>query len=137
MQLLSLAKAQSGELACARCGAEVRIVPGCSYAERDGEVFEELSDVVAEGNLTPTEALGLAQAVQHALWSGSYSAVLETLVLRLPGLVPVQVAAGRNSGAQRRALGMLKTVLDAMATARRSAVYSVVADSGAPPVSKG
>jgi hypothetical protein len=45
----------------------------------------------------------------------------------MPGLVAAQTAAGRNPDAQRRLMAMLKTILEALATANRgSAEYPVV-----------
>lgn len=104
-------------------------MPGCSSAAPDVEVFEELSAIVAEGNVTPMEAQGFARELERALWSGAYNHLLETLSVRLPGFLPHQVAAGKNSGAQRRVLAKLKTIFDALATARRgSAEYPIVAE---------
>ncbi|HEX2870911.1 MAG TPA: hypothetical protein VHP33_06640 [Polyangiaceae bacterium] len=130
VQLTSTSKATSGDLACSMCGGELRIVPGCSYVERDRDAFCDLSDIVAEGCVTPTEAGSLADQLERALWSGAYARALEQLAARMPGLLPLQVAAGRNSGAQRQVLALLKTILDAVATARRvSAAYPIVTDS--------
>ncbi|MES1182953.1 MAG: hypothetical protein ABUL60_04010 [Myxococcales bacterium] len=44
----------------------------------------------------------------------------------MPRLVPVEQALGQNTAAQRRALALLKTVLEALATAWRvSSTYAV------------
>lgn len=82
--------------------------------------------MVAEANTTRTEARGYADTVQHALWSGSYTRELERLCGRMPGLLPMQIAAGKNSGAQRRILVKLQTILQALASAPRgSEEYSL------------
>lgn len=130
VSLLSLSDAQRGAPTCKCCGADVRIVPGCSYGESDREHFEELSDIMVEAAVTPAEARDHATAAQRALWSGAYSELLERLCVRLPGLVPMQAAAGKNSGAQRKILVKLQTMFDALATARReSAEYPVMGSS--------
>lgn len=129
VHLASLAQAQAGELSCRTCGAEARIVPGCTFPEVEREAVEELSEIVAEGNITPMEARSYAAELERALWSGAYRPLLATLSVRLPGLLPHEVAAGKNSGAQRRVLARLKTILDALGTARRaSAEYRISAE---------
>jgi hypothetical protein len=126
VQLSPLAKATTDALECKLCGAELRVVPGCSYAERDREAFGDLSNIVAEGCVTTIEARSLAEQLERAMWSGAYSGILERLAVRLPGLLPLQVAVGKNYGAQRRVVSLLKTILDALATARRtSAAYPI------------
>ncbi len=120
VNLVSLADAASKRLSCATCGGYARVVPGCSYGAKDREAFQELSGIVAEGNLTPTEAQSFASQGERALWSGTYPPLIEALCARLPGLLPHQIAAGKNPTAQRRILDKLRTILDALATARRS-----------------
>jgi hypothetical protein len=117
--LVSLSQAQNRELACPSCGADARIAPSCSYPEADRAQFEELSEVVAEANMTRTEAASYADTIRHALWSGSYTRELERLCVRMPSLLPVQLAAGKNSGAQRRVLVKLQTILQALSSAAR------------------
>lgn len=133
VHLAPIAAAQTRETTCKTCGADSRVVPGRSFAESEREAFEELSAIVTEGSITPVEAAGYAVQVEHTLWSGSYRAMLGLLAVRLPGFLPHEIAAGKNSGAQRSILNHLKTVLDALATARReSAEYRIVADPSLP-----
>jgi hypothetical protein len=138
VHLVSLVDARTtSEVACKTCGADACVVPGCSYGALDREAFEELSAIVAEGNLTPMEAQSHAMEVERGLWSGAYHDLLEGLCVRLPGLLPHQVAAGKNSGAQRRILLRLKTILEALATARRqSAAYPIIAAPAAPSAAR-
>jgi len=117
---VSASEAQGQELSCRVCGAGARVVPSCGFSASEREHFDELSEIVAEANVTPLEAGDFVAAVQRGLWSGAYTAALETLSVRLLGLLPMQVAAGRNSAAQRRILIKLKTIFEALATARRS-----------------
>ncbi len=136
--LVPIAQAQSRELNCPTCGADARVAPSCSYSESDREQFEELSDIVAEAKVTRSEARNSAETVQHALWSSSYTRELERLCVRMPGLLPMQVAAGTNAGAQRRILVKLQTILQALGAAPRgSAEYPIVTDPTQIRVSKG
>lgn len=122
MQLVPLAAAQDHSPACQRCGAAARIVPGCTYTAEDRMQFEELCEIVADVDLTPAQAQQLAQETERALFDPS----LEKLANRLPGLVPIQSATGRNSEAKRRTLLRLKTIFQALATARRDSVKPAV-----------
>jgi hypothetical protein len=132
VHLATVEAAQRGETPCATCGAETRVVPGCSYGEGEREAFQELAFIVAEGRVTPVEAQAYGVETEQALWSASYTSLLEKLSVRLPGLLPHQVAAGKNTGAQRRILSKLKTILEALATARSpSAEYPVAATPAA------
>lgn len=129
VHLMSVAAAQSGDRACASCGARARIVPGCSFADAERETFEELSAIVAEGSVSALEARAHATALERALGSGSYGAALEKLSERLPGLLPSQVAAGRNASALRGMVMKLKTVLEALATAaHESGEYAITVE---------
>jgi hypothetical protein len=84
----------------------------------------DLSQTVAEGRIEPDEAASFAAEVAHALGAGSFQSSFDALAQRLPGLLPFQLIAGSNLAAQQRALGMLKTILEAVATLRRpSAVH--------------
>jgi hypothetical protein len=105
---------------CRVCGSRTRLVPGCSFAAADRDLFEELSEIIAHGGITTTEAEVLALEAQRALWSGSYANLLEKLGTRLPGLLPIQVAIGKNAGGQRRALVIVRSVLEALTTLRTS-----------------
>ena len=97
----------------------VRVVPGCAFTARDAEFFHELSEIIAEGALTSLEAQAFALEVQRTLGASIHTKLLDSLVRRLPGLLPVQAAVGKNPVAQRRALIIMRTVLDALATVHR------------------
>lgn len=133
VQLGGHEQVQKREFACKACGAEPRVVPGRSFCQADLEAFEELSDIVVEGGIVPMEARRFAVLLERALWSGAYKRLLTQLSVRLPGFLPHELAAGQNIGAQRRILSNLKTILDALATARReSAEYPIVAEPQVP-----
>lgn len=103
---------------CPGCVEPLRVVPSCSYRATDLQLFRELSDTVAEGVVGATEASSLAQRVRAALWSGAYRPELETLVTRLPGLVPQLVAMGQNRMVQHHNLQLLRTIFEAVASTR-------------------
>jgi hypothetical protein len=124
--LVLLADAQRSGLVCRACGADARVVPGCSFSIDDREQFEELSEIVWHAKITPMEAQSYAIEAERALWSGRYAPTLEKLTGRLLGLLPLHLAIGRNFEAQRRILIKLRTIFDALATARRgSAEYPI------------
>lgn len=129
--LVPLASAGRGELSCRRCRADARIAPSCTFAEGDQEQFSELSCIVGEAKVCHSEARVYAEVAQHALWSGNYARQLERLCGRMPGLLPMQIAAGQNPAAQRGILVKLRSILQTLATVPRgSAEYSlVVADA--------
>lgn len=125
VQLAALADAREGNLTCVTCAAPCRVVPGRSYGAEDRVSFAELSGIVSEGKLTLGEARGYAAEADRALGAGIHAPLLERLSVRIPGLMPHQIAAGRNSVAQRSVLVTIKTVLDALATVtRQNAEYS-------------
>jgi len=104
---------------CPACGGARHVVPSCCYAPVDVELFEELSDAVAD-ELTPLEAEGLAIEVGRALWSGSHTEGLDALARRFPSVMPQALVAGDNQARKRRLLLMLKTIFEAVALTRRS-----------------
>lgn len=137
VQLAGQEQVQKREFTCKACGAEPRVVPGRSFCQADLEAFEELSDIVVEGGIVPLEARSYAVLLERALWSGSHKPLMNQLSVRLPGFLPHELAAGQNAGAQRKILSNLKTILDALATARReSAEYPIVAEPKAPRASR-
>lgn len=127
VQLAALADAREGNLTCVACAAPCRVVPGRSYGAEDRVGFAELSSIVSEGKLTLGEARGYGAEADRALGSGIHSPLLGRLAERIPGLMPHQIAAGKNLSAQRRVLITIKTVLDALATVTRRSADSLVA----------
>lgn len=113
-------EASFGSLACAACGGEARIVPGCSFGAADREVFHDLSQVVRESTIMPGDAGMMADELGAALRAGAGRGLLERLTVRLPGLVPMQTALGANVDAQRRALVILRSILEGLAMKRAS-----------------
>lgn len=111
--------------ACGYCGGARRVVPSCSYVERDVELFEELSGAVGEG-LGPFDAQRLGIEVSRALWSGNVGEIFNTLGARWVSLVPLVLVTGKNEGQQRRILLMLKTIFEAVALTRRSGTIRAV-----------
>jgi len=134
--LLSIRDAQS-QPTCAACGAEARVVPGCSFAEAERAQFEELSEMVTRANITHTDAQRFSEESQRAISLGTYARLLEKLTERLSGLLPMQVAAGKNLGAQRRILLKLQTIFAALATAHRTSAEYPIASKLPPPRAEG
>lgn len=127
-QQVFLASANQGTFCCPCCGSEARVVPGCTFADTDRELFAELAQVVLEGRVDACETRRLAAQVERALTSGSYAALLGTLSERLPGLTPVEASVAHSPRAQRQTLTMLHIILDAK---------SSLASSSSPRISPG
>jgi len=107
--------ARDGRLPCPRCGASVAIVPGCSFTADEQELFDDLVQVVREGALPAGRAGPMAAELAQAVRAGSDTGpLLERLTKPFPGLLPLQAATGRNETARRRALRVLRAVLEAM-----------------------
>lgn len=107
--------ADRGRLACPRCGSRVAIVPGCSFTSDEQELFDDLVQVVREGALPSGTPRQLASELAQTLRAGTDTAsLLERLTVPLPGLVPIQTAAGRNESARRRVLRLMRAVLEAV-----------------------
>jgi hypothetical protein len=102
-------------LRCSRCDAALGVVPGCTFSEEDRILFEDLKQVVAERTIPAPEARGLALDIAGVLRAGTDHGLLERLTSRLPGLVPVQIAAGKNRAARQRALKVLRAIFEAKA----------------------
>lgn len=117
---------------CRECDEPLRVVPSCSYSAGDLSLFREVSDTVAEINISATEAQWLGRDVSDALWSGSHGPCWDKLSVRMPSLMPLQLVIGSNHARRQRALQMFKTIFEALATTRRSGIMSAVA----PPAAK-
>lgn len=106
---------ERGKLPCPVCGAELAIVPGCSFTNDDRALFDELVQVVREAPWAPAKLRQLAAEVAQTLRIGTdTTSLLERLTVPFPGLLPVQTTAGRNENARRQVLRVLRAVLEAM-----------------------
>jgi hypothetical protein len=117
---------------CASCGGSAKIVPSCAYTNDDIGLFGELSQTVAEGGISPLEATELKTRLERALSSRRYDDFFDVLSSRMPGLTPVQLVFGGRPTAQLRALGMLRTIFEALASRRSSGTMARVGASSAP-----
>jgi hypothetical protein len=131
--LVPIGNFEGGVPGCKRCNGALRVIPSCSYADQDQELFDELAETVAEACIFPSEAKRLAAQVTESLFGGQFGTTFEMLSIRLPGLVPIQTVVGGNTSAQRRVFRMLKTILDALALTRQSGMIPAVS---LPPVAK-
>lgn len=105
---------------CPACGADTRVVPGCSFGPADLALFDELRQALAEARLAPAEAQKVARELAAALQGGSHGSAFERLGDRLPSLLLIQAAAGSNRAAQRQVMMLLRALLDAGSTRRES-----------------
>lgn len=121
-RLCAVEDAQRGNVTCAACAARCRIIPGASFAAKDSEFFDELSHAVQMAKLTPAEASTFEAQLHQAILTGSYNRIFDLLTQRMPHLTASHTAIGRNPVAQRRALLMLKVVIEGAAGAANRAV---------------
>ena len=112
--------AAQGALACSVCKSPLQIVPGCMLHADEQGLFNDLVPVVAESAMAPIDALALGRRIGTSLRAGGYHGLLESLTMRLPGLLPFQVTAGRNLPANQRVLKVLRAILEARALAPQS-----------------
>ncbi len=113
------ARLRQAGFSCRQCHGRAGVVPGVSFAAADQALFEDLQRVVAERTIPPPEAKSLAGDIASVLRTGADSTLLERLTSRLPGLLPIQIAAGANPSARKRALMLLRAIFEAKALKRR------------------
>jgi len=90
-------------------------------------LFDELGEIVAESGVSPQEAQVLLRTVETALQSGTFAQCVDTLVVRMAGLMPQQVVMGGNELAQQRVLRMLQAIFEGLALlTRRSGTMDAV-----------
>lgn len=106
-------EASGGRLQCGVCPAPVRIVPGCSFGPGDIGLFKDVLEAVVERNVRAAEARALAASIAATVGAAREDALLESMTGRFPGLLAIQVAAGANAEARRRALRLLRAILEA------------------------
>lgn len=115
-RLCSVEEAQRDVVTCRACGARCRIVPGATFAAKDVEFFDELSHAALAARLTPDEAMTFEAQLHQALVTGSHTRIFDLLTARMPHLTASRTAIGKNPVAQRRALLMLKVIIEGVVT---------------------
>lgn len=113
-----------------------RVVPTCGYSALDACDFTELCHLVAEGSFTASEAERLSFEAARALETHDFEPFFELLSGRLPGLTSAQLLAARSRSAQRRALGMCRSIFDALAMGRSEVARSRVGAVQATAIAK-
>lgn len=111
-RLCAIEDAQRGDVVCAACGARCRVIPGATFAAKDAEFFDELSHAVLAARLAAAEALTFEAQLHQAILTGSYTRIFDLLSQRMPHLIASHTAIGKNPVAQRRALLMLKVIIE-------------------------
>lgn len=106
--------------ACEGCEHPLRVVPSRMFQEDERTLFEELSVAISDGCLSSGEAHALNRLVTRAVAEGTYTACWEVLTNRLPALLSRQFVLGGNPCANEKALQLVRTILDAVSTTRRS-----------------
>ena len=129
-RLCSVEDAQRGQTECRACSGRCRVLPGCSFAAKDRELFDELSLAVDQARLTGMEALAFESLLHQSIQVANYSRTFDLLTDRMPYLIPARIAIGKNAVAQRRALLMLKTILEGKLGASGDSDSSIPTISG-------
>lgn len=101
-----------GQLTCRACSGRCRVLPGCSFAAKDSELFDELGGAVESAQLTLDEASAFEAQLHQSIQTAIYARTFDVLTDRMPHLIPTRTAIGKNPVAQRRALLMLKTIIE-------------------------
>ena len=104
----------NGRVACERCGSIVGVVPGCSFGRDALGLFEDLKQIVAESAVDAREAKSFVPQLANALRVGNDRGLLAQLTGRLPGLLPIEIAAGANQDARQRVLQLLRAIFEAL-----------------------
>lgn len=112
--------------ACESCGHPTRVMPSRMFQDAERPLFEELSASAAQGGLSSMEAHALHRRITRALAQGGYTSCWEELTNRLPALLSRQLVLGNNFRAHEKALQILRAILEALATTRRSGTMPAV-----------
>jgi hypothetical protein len=119
----------NGQAACAQCGHRTLPLPGESYAAEDIALFEELRSVLEQANISPAKADALRGELGGRTL-GEPGRGLKRLTQLVPALGLLELVVPGRLGAQRKAEGMLATLLDGLARGRtRSGTMSAVSGS--------
>lgn len=106
-----------GEFKCPVCATQARSVPGSRYAADDRSLYDQLASIVREAGIGVANAAQL----QARLDGESESSTDQLLRLSqvLPSLAPIEPLIRDNANVARKAEGMLRTILAAIASQRR------------------
>lgn len=111
---------------CESCSLPLRVLPSRMFSESERSLFRDLSEALGPAGLSSTQAHALIRRVTRAMVERSYLQCWEVLSDRAPGLFARHVVLGSNGQAHQRALVLVRTILEALATTRRSGVMPVV-----------
>jgi hypothetical protein len=103
---------QQAQVSCAACSSPCRVISGNTFAAKDRELFDAIGRAMVDAKLSLPEARALQTQLDESIENGSYARLLTSLSPRMPLLTVTGVAIGRSSVAQRRALLMLKAIVD-------------------------
>jgi hypothetical protein len=126
VELLSTDACVEGQFKCTTCAGPAEVVPGCSYAEGDVALFEELSQIVASARISAAEAQRLAIDVERSSYVQKGHSAFAELTRLLPSLAPLKPTLDASSRRQRQAVVMLETILNAIAQRQRSGTLAAL-----------
>lgn len=119
VSLVAAKDCRRGEAACPECQAQASVLPGCSYAEHDLGLFEDLRGYLRQAELSDIEVCELA-VMMDQLRTTNDPQTFVTLLEYLPALGPALTILTTYPAKLRQALSMLSTLLNDRACARNS-----------------
>lgn len=108
--------------ACEVCQEPLRLVPGRLYHHNERTIFHLLSAAIGAGSLSSLEAHQLSRVVAAALVDRTFFGCWERLSRRLPALISWEQVLGSNVRAHEDVLQLVRAILEALSTCRRSGV---------------
>jgi hypothetical protein len=109
-----------GETVCPDCGAQARVLPGCSYSETDLTLFADLRSLLQQAELSATDTAELALVMEQFRFCEDHRQAFANLVEHLPSLAPALTILMSDPTRIRAALTMLSTLVRYRAHARVS-----------------
>lgn len=107
----------TGTFNCSQCSGQARSVPGSRYGEADAALYTRLASMAHDAGIS----VGNAAQLHARLDSEGESPVerLLSLARMLPGFAELGELARADEATARKAEGMLRTILSAIASQRR------------------
>src|SRR5690606_25487778 len=117
-RLIDEAAVGGGVFSCPVCQAQARSVPGSRYTPEDAALYDELAGLVREAGISVGNAAQLQARIESDVSQTPVERLLK-LAQTLPTLAALETHARADATIARKAEGMLKAILAAIASQRR------------------
>lgn len=107
-----------GVFSCPVCASQARSVPGSRYAPEDAALYDELAGLVREAGISVANAAQLQARLESDVSQTPAERLLK-MAQTLPTLAALEAHARADAAIARKAEGMLKAILAAIASQRR------------------